>query len=398
MSGGYPKVKLSEVLSIVERPITPKPGVNYRQLGVKLWGQGAYERDILEGSNTRYTSLFQVEKDDVVVNKIWARNGSVAVVQPELSGCYVSAEFPTFVTDKFQLLPKWMDLLTKSQRFWSQCNEKSQGTSGKNRIRSEQFLQIEIPLPSLDKQRRLIAYIDGLTKSAMSVLRLQNEATLLSDHILDSDFQITLTNGKEKKNWEYDKLSNFVSVNPKRDAIHLGINDEVSFIPMRAVDDKTGRIIWPEVRKLSEVSTGYTFFKENDVIFARITPCMENGKSAIAEKLINGVGFGSTEFIVLRPNGRILPEWLHYVIRSKDFRQNAEANFKGTAGQQRVPISFISSVIIPVPPLNEQKKLIEYFNNINYSLYRIKKINFDMLAEIKAFIPSILNKAYTGEL
>jgi type I restriction enzyme S subunit len=398
MSGGYPKVKLSEVLSIIERPVAPKSGVNYRQLGVKLWGQGAYERDILEGSNTRYTSLFQVEKDDVVVNKIWARNGSVAVVQPELSGCYVSSEFPTFVTDKLKLLPKWMDLLTKSERFWSQCNEKSQGTSGKNRIKPEQFLQIEIPLPPLDIQRRLIEYIYGLNKNAMSVFKLQNEVTLFLDNILNSDFQITLKNGKEKKNWEYDKLSNFVHVNPKRDAIHLGINDEVSFVPMRAVDDYSGRIIWPEIRKLSEVTKGYTFFKENDVIFARITPCMENGKSAIAKNLINGIGFGSTEFIVLRSNGRILPEWLHYIIRSKDFKQNAEANFKGTAGQQRVPITFISNVKIPVPPINEQKKLIDYFNNINYSLDHIKKINRGMLAEIKAFIPSVLNRAYMGEL
>ena len=110
---------------------------------------------------------------------------------------------------------------------------------------------------------------------------------------------------------------------------------------MSALDDVTGTIAHPQPRPYQEVSKGYTWFMDGDVIFARITPCMENGKSALAKKLFNGVGFGSTEFHVIRPGNKILGEWIHFLTRSKEFRNDAASRFKGTAGQQRVPQSFL---------------------------------------------------------
>ena len=127
----YPRVPLREVCQPVERLESPTPGKVYRQIGVRLWGQGAYEREAIDGGKTRYATLSRVEADDIIVNKIWARNGSVAVVSPELSGCYGSGEFPTFAPDRDKLLPGWFHWITKTRDFWQQCDEKSQGTSGK---------------------------------------------------------------------------------------------------------------------------------------------------------------------------------------------------------------------------------------------------------------------------
>ena len=93
----WPKVRLGEVLTPVERVETPIPGKSYRQIGVKLWGEGAYERETMDGGSTKYRQLFRAEAGDVIVNKIWARNGSVAVVSESLSGCVGSGEFPMFV-------------------------------------------------------------------------------------------------------------------------------------------------------------------------------------------------------------------------------------------------------------------------------------------------------------
>ena len=91
----WPMVPLEKVVSPVERPEVPVPGKPYRQVGVRLWGEGAYERELLDGGETKYKTLSRVETDEIVVNKIWARNGSVAVVPGKLAGCYVSGEFPT---------------------------------------------------------------------------------------------------------------------------------------------------------------------------------------------------------------------------------------------------------------------------------------------------------------
>lgn len=133
----------------------------------------------------------------------------------------------------------------------------------------------------------------------------------------------------------------------------------VSFVPMAAVDEVSGTIQAHQTRPYADVKKGYTHFKNDDVLFAKITPCMENGKAAIASELAGGLGFGSTEFHVLRAKEDVLPEWLFYFIRQPAFRSEAKRNFTGTAGQQRVPTTFLASATLPVPPLPEQRRIVD---------------------------------------
>jgi type I restriction enzyme S subunit len=105
------------------------------------------------------------------------------------------------------------------------------------------------------------------------------------------------------------------------------------------------------------LSKDKTSFQNGDVLFAKITPCMENGKCAIARELINGIGFGSTEFHVIRARNKIIPEWVYYYLRQANLRKEAERNMTGSAGQRRVPTKFIEEVFIPLPPLDEQKRI-----------------------------------------
>jgi type I restriction enzyme S subunit len=160
--------------------------------------------------------------------------------------------------------------------------------------------------------------------------------------------------------WPVQSMTEACEVNPRLPKEHnLGEEDWVSFVPMAAVDEKEGRIADQQLRKFAEVRKGYTHFREGDVLFAKITPCMENGKAAIARKMESGVGFGSTEFHVLRPRAQVLPEWIYYFVRRQHFRMEAKRHFTGTAGQQRVPTSFIESARIPIPPLDEQRGIVD---------------------------------------
>lgn len=161
------------------------------------------------------------------------------------------------------------------------------------------------------------------------------------------------------KGWELKKISEICDVNPSKFEIKdLPDSTLVSFIPMKNVDDKQGIIKTKDEKSLGSVRKGYTYFKNNDVIFAKITPCMENGKIAIGSDLQNGIGFASTEFHVLRPHYDVLPEWIHYFLRNESFRKEAKENFTGSAGQQRVPKGFLETHIIPVPKIEIQKKII----------------------------------------
>lgn len=131
---------------------------------------------------------------------------------------------------------------------------------------------------------------------------------------------------------------------------------------MAAVDERFGTIAVREDRPLSEVSNGFTAFEEGDVLFAKITPCMENGKIALARELTNGIGRGSTEFFVLRPGDRVLAEYVYHLVRQPSFRETAKKSFTGTAGQRRVPKAFMEEVLVPLPSFSEQRKVIEILN------------------------------------
>lgn len=157
---GWPVVALGEVAKQVQRPEAPQPGTPYRQIGVRLWGQGAYQRETVDGSETKYPVFYRVEKDDIIVNKIWARNGSVAVVTADLDGSFGSPEFPTYEVDRAILLPGWFAWFTKTPKLWEQCDSLSRGTSGQNRLRPERFLEVRLSLPPLDEQRRIVAKLD----------------------------------------------------------------------------------------------------------------------------------------------------------------------------------------------------------------------------------------------
>jgi hypothetical protein len=190
MANDWQTVPIGEATIPAERYEKPIGGKSYRQMGVRLWGEGAYERESIDGGNTRYAFFSRVEADDIVVNKIWARNGSVAVVPEKLAGCYVSSEFPIFTPMRDRLYPRWFHWLTKTRDFWNQCDEKSRGTSGKNRIRPEQFLKVEIPLPPLADQQRIVVRVDALARRVEEARGLRcaavEEAEALTNSVLST--------------------------------------------------------------------------------------------------------------------------------------------------------------------------------------------------------------------
>lgn len=159
--------------------------------------------------------------------------------------------------------------------------------------------------------------------------------------------------------WEWKALPEICVLNPKRPRLQRADDVPTSFVPMQAVDDVEGKITGMETRRYEEVKRGYTYFEENDVLMAKITPSMENGKAAIATKLIDGIGFGTTEFHVFRPKEGILPAWIFYFIRRLSFRLEAKSHFRGAVGQQRVPEDFLKSYEIPIPFPNDPARSLE---------------------------------------
>ena len=126
---------------------------------------------------------------------------------------------------------------------------------------------------------------------------------------------------------------------------------------MSTIHQHQGAVAQPEFRPYREVRSGFTYFGTSDVIFAKITPCMQNGKHAIVPQIPDGRGFGSTEFHVIRPGNALIPEWIHLFVRQPAVLTQAMAHFTGAVGQQRVPDGFLADLEIPLPPLLEQHRI-----------------------------------------
>lgn len=158
-------------------------------------------------------------------------------------------------------------------------------------------------------------------------------------------------------NWPIKKLSEVALINPRRPALERDDSVDTSFVPMEAVDEVLGEVTQTLTQPYSKVKKGYTYFEDGDVIFAKITPCMQNGKHAVVSNLSDNFGFGSTEFHVVRPSEDIISEWIHYYLRRKQTLDAAAKTFTGAVGQQRVPASFLENLEIPVPHPDVQRQI-----------------------------------------
>lgn len=199
-------------------------------------------------------------------------------------------------------------------------------------------------------------------------------------------------------NWCEVALPEVAEINPPNPAVQVTDDTQVSFVPMAAVEALTGRLNASAVRPWHQVKKGYTRFQEGDVLFAKITPCMENGKAAISRALVGGVGAGSTEFHVLRPGAALRSEiLLHYVLQ-QGFRKSARAQMTGTAGQLRVPTRFLNEQTIPVAPLPEQQRIVaaieSYLTRLDDIVATLERVQ----RNLKRYRASVLKAGVEGRL
>lgn len=266
-----------------------------------------------------------------------------------------------------------------------------------------------IPLPPLAEQQRIVERIEELfAKLDEAKERLQEVADSFAVRkaaILHKAFTGELTkqwrreNGVSEESWEEKLLGDVCTVNPKKiDAKNLDDNLEVSFVPMAAVSDVLGEIVNHEVKNLQDVRTGFTNFSKGDVIFAKITPCMENGKSAIVGPLVNDIGYGSTEFYVLRCKEELNNKYLYHMVRNTTFRAEAKAVMTGAVGQQRVPKTFLQEYQLSLPSLPEQHEIVRLIDDLLARERAAQQATEQALASIDLMKKSILARAFRGEL
>ena len=267
-----------------------------------------------------------------------------------------------------RLLPFIM--LSKDFTTWSIA--KSKGSTNPYVLFSD-LADFEFELPPLEEQKVLV---DKLW-AAYRLKEAYKKLLVATDEMVKSQFIEMFGNplSLNQKN-ELKRLGECCILNPRRPNIALCDTDKVSFIPMPAVSED-GYLVDMTDEEYGKVKKGFTYFENNDVLFAKITPCMENGKGAIVHGLTNGIGMGSTEFHVLRPiNGISSPYWLLALTRMPIFRERAAKNMSGTGGQKRVSASYLDHFMVGLPAMEEQRRFEAIYRQADKSKFGDFKSQF----------------------
>jgi restriction endonuclease S subunit len=192
------------------------------------------------------------------------------------------------------------------------------------------------------------------------------------------------------------RLGDVAQINPRFDKSSLADDTAVSFVQMASVGAADGKINVSIARPFAEVKKGsYTPFKDGDVLFAKVTPCMENGKMAVARGLKNGVGFGSSEFHVLRPSGQLDAKYLYYFVSSQAFRKEAAGHMTGAVGLRRVPAAFLADAQFPLVELDEQRRIVaeieKQFSRLDEAVADLQRVKSNLKRYERATIASLTN-------
>lgn len=284
-----------------------------------------------------------------------------------------------------------------------------QGAGGAQPNISQTILKdLNVIIPPFAEQQRIVAKIEELfselDKGIETLKTAQQQLKVYRQSVLKYAFEGKLTNpdvkeGELPEGWRSEALSMLCDINPKLPNINYEDQLEVSFLPMKRVSEVVNKIDVTEVRTFKEVKKGFTPMINGDVIFAKITPCMENGKIAVVHSLKNGVAFGSTEFHVFRCKDSVLNTYIfHYLVQERT-RYTAEENMTGAVGQRRVPKKFMEEYIITIPStIAEQQKVVQEIESRLSVCDKIEESIEQGLQQAEALRQSILKKAFEGKL
>ncbi|MBI1912954.1 MAG: restriction endonuclease subunit S [Deltaproteobacteria bacterium] len=200
-----------------------------------------------------------------------------------------------------------------------------------------------------------------------------------------------------RERWQIKRIGDIAAIKPLKSEVRRRVSSDalVSFLPMEDLRITEKYACAARTRKFLDVVGSYTYFAEGDVLLAKITPCFENGKLGIAKGLKNGIGFGSSEFIVLRPDKTITNEWLYYFLSREDFKSAGAQRMGGAVGHQRVPQEFVENYPIPIPPLPEQQRLVSILDEAFAGIAKARVNAEKNLQNTRALFESYLQSIFT---
>ena len=282
----------------------------------------------------------------------------------------------------------------------------------RNTISKETFFSFNTFIPPLSEQQKIAQFLDDKTaKIDQTVDLAEKQIALLKEHkqIL---IQNAVTRGlnpdvplkdsgvewieQVPEHWEVKKLKYLAKLSPSKSEITCNHEESCSFIPMEKL--KLNTLVLDEIKQIKNVYSAYTYFRDEDLLIAKVTPCFENKNFAIAKNLVNSIGFGSSEIYVLRTSNNLFNKFLFYRLQEQKFMEIAISKMSGTGGLKRVPSEFINNFQLALPPFCEQQKIADYLDKQTTKIDQAIALKTAHIEKLKEYKSVLINDVVTGKV
>ncbi len=383
MTSEWPATPIGALLTQVREPVSVEDDEEYRQVTVSLHGKGVRLRQVLRGRGIKTKRQYLARAGQFIYSRIDARNGAAGIVPPELDGAVVSNDFPVFQIREERVCPGFLEYLTRTPRFEELCRVPSRGVTNRRRLKEEQFLGLEVPLPSLSEQLRITSRLDHVASRFREACRIHED---LYDEYFCLLRNMTAQLGADAPKRRMKDIAPVVrrpaSIKPDEEYPELGVRSfaKGTFHKPAILGAKLGN------KKLYHIEPG-------DLVFLNVFAW--EGAIAIARPEDRG-RYGSHRFITCVPNSdEVCVEymWCHFLTSAG--MAAIKAASPGAAGRNRtLGIKKLDEIEVPVPSMESQMLLRE----VHHRIQAVWKAHEEREADLDAFLPAALDQAFRGEL
>lgn len=283
-----------------------------------------------------------------------------------------------------------------------------------NNLNAEKVKNIDLVLPENNEQTAIANFLDQKTAEIDSIIADKEKLIQLLQEKRQAIISEAVTKGLDPNvpmkgsgvewigeipaHWKVKRIKYLATVNPSKSEVrHLMLEQEVTFIPMEKII-ATGKVDYSLTDTIENLISGYTYFRDEDIIMAKVTPCFENGNIAIVEGLLNGIGFGTTELHVLRCNNSCYNRFLFYYLQSDIFKSRSISEMYGVAGLKRIPTDFILNYQLGIPNYEEQKIIANFLDQKTAEIDSLIADIQTQIAKLKEYRQSLIYEAVTGKI
>lgn len=382
MKRSWPTVQLGEVLKRTAETVTIAPDAEYREITVRLWGKGVVLRGIVSGVAIAGNRRFVAKPGQFILSRIDARNGAIGIVPAQLDGAVVTNDFPLFDLELSKLNAAFLGWLSKTSDFVELCKRASEGTTNRVRLQEERFLTLEIPLPPLPEQQRIVARIEELAAKITEARSLRQQAVEEAEALVTS-LHLSLA-GKRTR-----KLQDLLILD--EDSVSVISTEEYPQVGVKSF----GIGLFPKTATKGTETTYRAFNRlyQGAVVLSQVKGW--EGAVAVADKSLAG-WFVSPEYRTFRcvPT-EARPDYFASLVRTKWFWGQLQQATRGVgARRERTRPEQFLALEMPMPTIQQQQRAETMFRR----LIGLKRMQTETAAELDALLPAILDKAFKGEL